>query len=68
MNIKNAPCYKCENRKLGCHSDCDKYKEWARFQHDAKYQMNIQINPKGCAYFKKKVTEYGVYRSKKKYR
>lgn len=68
MNIKNAPCYKCENRKLGCHSDCDKYKEWAKFLHDAKYKMNIQINPKGCAYFKKKATEYGVYRSKKKYR
>lgn len=23
-----APCYKCSDRKLGCHSTCDKYKEF----------------------------------------
>ena len=22
------PCYKCENRAVGCHSSCSKYSEW----------------------------------------
>lgn len=24
----NSPCMNCENRKMGCHSTCDKYKEF----------------------------------------
>ena len=27
MNITN-PCYKCNLRAMGCHSDCVKYKGW----------------------------------------
>lgn len=23
-----APCYKCPDRKLGCHSNCSKYNEF----------------------------------------
>lgn len=23
-----APCYKCPDRKLGCHSNCSKYKSF----------------------------------------
>lgn len=26
----NAPCYGCECRTVGCHSECDKYKEFAK--------------------------------------
>ena len=22
------PCYNCQEREVGCHSRCDKYKEW----------------------------------------
>ena len=24
-----APCYKCEERQLGCHSSCERYQEYA---------------------------------------
>ena len=24
------PCYKCEDREVGCHSNCEKYKEFAK--------------------------------------
>ena len=29
MRKATAPCYKCEERQLGCHSSCEKYKEYA---------------------------------------
>jgi hypothetical protein len=32
--IKNG-CYQCPDRKPGCHSVCEKYKEW-KAEHDAK--------------------------------
>lgn len=67
MNINKSPCYECEKRKLGCHSNCDKYKEWSNYQYYAKKQGNLQINPRGCTYFKGKVTKYGVFKSKKKF-
>lgn len=25
---KQSPCYKCQDREFGCHSVCDKYKEF----------------------------------------
>lgn len=24
----DAPCYKCPDREIGCHSKCDRYKEF----------------------------------------
>ena len=29
-----SPCHNCENRKIGCHGSCDKYKEY-RQKYDA---------------------------------
>ena len=29
LKIKNAPCFKCEDRYVGCHSTCNKYKEFS---------------------------------------
>lgn len=26
--MKNPPCKDCEERFAGCHSQCEKYKEW----------------------------------------
>ena len=66
MNIKKSPCYNCADRKRNCHSNCDKYKEWHDFQYDAKKQVIPTAISEECAYFKRKVTEYGVFRSKKK--
>lgn len=28
--MKDAPCIKCQDRYVGCHGDCDEYKEWKR--------------------------------------
>lgn len=36
--MKSAPCKDCEKRELGCHSKCEKYKEY-RKQHDALSEL-----------------------------
>ena len=28
MSIKETPCRFCESRKVGCHTNCEKYTEW----------------------------------------
>lgn len=28
MRKTTAPCYRCENRAVGCHGDCERYKEF----------------------------------------
>ena len=33
----NAPCYKCEERELNCHSFCKKYKEYERMFIGIRY-------------------------------
>ena len=29
MKKPKAPCFKCEDRVIGCHSTCERYKEYA---------------------------------------
>lgn len=29
MTRVKPPCYKCDDRKQGCHAGCSKYNEWA---------------------------------------
>lgn len=31
------PCKKCENRKVACHSTCEKYKNW-KVEHNLKVE------------------------------
>lgn len=33
--MKTDPCYECEKRYVGCHADCDDYKEWKARQQTA---------------------------------
>ncbi len=35
-----SPCYKCETRALGCHSNCDKYAEY-----------RTKLKPENCGYY-----------------
>lgn len=35
-----APCYKCEERELGCHGKCDKYKS---FREEVRRRNHIDI-------------------------
>lgn len=32
------PCYKCQDRKIGCHQDCQKYAEYKRLLKEQKGQ------------------------------
>lgn len=39
--LRVCPCRNCKDRKLGCHTDCSKYKEWRiereHFKDSIKY-------------------------------
>lgn len=30
MNQGSAPCYKCPDRQVGCHSECEKYRAYVK--------------------------------------
>ena len=32
--MKINPCYKCDNRKMSCHSNCKKYKKWKKYNNE----------------------------------
>ena len=32
----NNPCFKCPDRKLGCHASCEKYQAWSIEEQDRK--------------------------------
>ena len=36
--MKN-PCYKCENRRIGCHSTCEQYISWSQEETRRKRQI-----------------------------
>lgn len=46
----NAPCYKCEERELNCHSFCKKYKEYERMfvgiRYDRRQNQIVSQRPK----------------------
>lgn len=51
MSNCKAPCKNCPDRHLGCHSDCEKYKEFAEYrryisdrikQTNKEYEYDIQ--------------------------
>lgn len=31
--MPKPPCYKCKDRRGGCHAECEKYAEFAEAQH-----------------------------------
>ena len=40
-----SPCYKCEERQLGCHSSCEKYLEYTGIvaqNREARHNLNEQ--------------------------
>lgn len=38
-----APCYKCPDRILGCHSDCQRYQEWSEEDRKRKEFLNTGL-------------------------
>lgn len=41
MGLPDGPCLGCEDRIVGCHSTCPRYKEWNRKHHE---QKDIEYN------------------------
>lgn len=39
MKIPEAPCISCNERRLGCHAECPKYKEYEHAQK--KYREHV---------------------------
>ena len=59
----NDPCYKCKKRKLGCHSTCADYIEWAKvirdrnrtsFRHKEEERMSNEYQIDRIRKYKKK--------------
>ena len=48
------PCKGCEDRKMLCHSSCEKYLEWKKFRDEVNQRMR--------EYKEKSFTEYRKYR------
>jgi len=46
MSVKTNPCYKCGDRKLGCHSKCQKYISWVDERKEAfkEYRTHLSNN------------------------
>lgn len=38
-NSAKSPCYMCNDRKGGCHAECEKYKHW---QEEKKLKLPIE--------------------------
>lgn len=40
-NVTMPPCKDCEERRVGCHSDCEKYKTWRKVK-DKQYKEELE--------------------------
>lgn len=50
------PCFNCSDRSIGCHSLCEKYKNW-KAKHGAKREFERQVKEKlnnGYSYRRKR--------------
>lgn len=59
---KIAPCKGCSDREAGCHSECQRYKDWSegeKLSHDEVISKMDKINM---------VVEYSVNESRKRRR
>lgn len=49
---KQSPCYECNNRSTGCHSVCEKYRQYKVDANEVRNQINESISKQ--AYFKER--------------
>ncbi|MCR4886288.1 MAG: hypothetical protein K5919_05170 [Clostridiales bacterium] len=40
--MKNAPCKGCEDRRLGCHGKCEKYRAWRAGMDQAARRRQLE--------------------------
>ena len=46
-HLSNNPCYKCAERKVGCHGKCEKYQEWNKKREELRqkiYKEKLYVN------------------------
>lgn len=61
MVKRMSPCYKCEDRFVGCHDKCEKYQVWSGEMREAKQNYAIAIDEKNyviCMRIKDKIKRY----------
>lgn len=63
-----SPCDGCTERYLACHSKCKRYDIWLKEQHDKKFKISQNLNPKHSHYFKEHCKSKLAPKSKKRYR
>lgn len=42
--MTKGPCYECEDRSVGCHSKCEKYKQWAEERREVNAKITKERN------------------------
>lgn len=42
--IPVTPCYQCQDRRLGCHDECRRYKEYAKKNAKERIKRRFQEN------------------------
>lgn len=40
--MPNSPCKNCKERQVGCHSHCEKYKQWSKAHLEEKARQDEQ--------------------------
>jgi hypothetical protein len=49
---QKGPCKGCEERKVGCHSECERYKAWLKEYHDEKEWLEGKKHPEIAQYIR----------------
>ena len=68
-NIPKAPCRECHEKGenfLGCHSKCEKYKEYKKLAEEANQKVSEQKNFERTFYAQKRNVCTKIMKAKKK--
>lgn len=52
---QKGPCIDCEDRKVGCHSDCERYKAWLEAYHKEKAWLKEKRHPVIADYIRDRI-------------
>lgn len=51
--MRQSPCYKCQDRYVGCHAKCERYIEWSAAREAERERIHkIKENDKRYADYK----------------
>lgn len=56
-----TPCKACEKRCLGCHANCEEYKQFRKDIEEQKKQEKTEYHPNYHRYYKKRPVNLGKY-------